>query len=712
MFEINIAVTRSFLDSLESVDKKARKKASELLEKFRENPTAASINYERIHDMKDDKVRTVRVDQKYRAIVLHPETGNTYLFVYIDNHDEAMDWAKKRIFDFNKHTSAFQVIDMDIVDKVNDIEKENNFEINFSLMNMYSEEELMSVGIPKQIIPVLKFVKNNKDLIDNVKDYVSEDIFEILEYCIDGIPIDEIREAFDIAPAIENESFEQMIQKPVNQSYIKVVSNDESINDILDNPIDYWRIFLHPVQKKYVEGSDGNYKGSFQLKGAAGTGKTVVAMHRAKYLAEHIYTDDGDMILYTTFSKKLTKSVEYNLKNMCGLETLKRIEVVNLHSLIKKYLDKYSYPFKILYDKKLRVDFVEEAIERAGKAELFNVKDIIQEIDIVLSYYGISTLEDYLKVSRNGTYKKLGKNQRIELWDIIREYNEILYYQNYKEWWSVVGDAINYLKRSELASYKAIIVDEAQDFGMAEYRFLRNLVPEKENDLFIVGDIRQKIYPVNVNFSKCNINILGNRTNQLTLNYRNTHQINIFANKIIDNIKFIDMDASVTEYNKSNAIINGDEPIIKTLRDYEDECDFVFDEINKITESGIMHNEIAIISRTNGFINKVVNNLTERGLNLMPLEDVDSINNKNVYFGTMHSVKGFEFKVVFIVGANTQSIPLQSHVNRLEHEREKNDFIRMEKSLLYVAATRARDRLYILGSPKISEWMIDTPKLV
>lgn len=160
------------------------------------------------------------------------------------------------------------------------------------------------------------------------------------------------------------------------------------------------------------------------------------------------------------------------------------------------------------------------------------------------------------------------------------------------------------------------------------------------------------------------------------------------------------------ESKNSNAIISGEEPIIKQFESQEQEINYIGEEINKITSAGIMHSEIAIIARTNGTIKKTVSILEKNGLTLNPLEDVDNTNNKNIYYGTMHSIKGFEFKVVFIVGANSSNIPLKSNLNRLEHEREKNEFIKMEKSLLYVAITRARDKLYILGSPDISGWII------
>jgi len=700
---IEVAITRSYLQALSRLPRGIQKKANEFFDKFKENPDSAAINYEKIHNMKDDKVRTVRIDQKYRAIVLHPEEGNVYIFVHVDNHDEAMDWAKNRVFDLNQYTSAIQVVDMEIVEREIDYLLNMN-EAKESIANKYSEDELLEIGIPKMIIPILKFVTSMEDLIASVKGYVSDDIFEVLEFCVSGFPVEEIKDCFSLEPLASTETLTEVLNKPINQSYIKVVTDDEEIKKILDDPIDYWRIFIHPAQRKYVIGNNGNYNGSFQLKGSAGTGKTVVAMHRAKYLAESVYTSEGDRILYTTFSKKLTKSVEHNLKNMCDFEALKRIEVTHLHSLIAKYLQKYNVSFNIV-DDKTRQQLIGYAINKAGFDGEYSVNDIIQELDIVFSFHQITDKDTYLRVSRNGTYKKLGRNQRNDVWLIISEYYELLHEINTKEWWMVIHDSINMLKFKKEIPYKAIIIDEAQDFGMPEYRFLRALIPEKENDLFIVGDIRQQIYFNNVNFSRCNINVLGNRTRNMTLNYRNTFEISQMADKIINGIKYKDLDETILENGNSHAIIKGEKPIINIFRSLDQEINFVAEEINKIVNTGILPNEIAVIGRTNGQLKKAINYLEEKGIKAISLDDVDTITNKKIYYGTMHSIKGFEFKVIFIIGANDETVPLKAMVNQTKSEKEKDIKLRMEKSLLYVAMTRARDMLFITGSPEISSWL-------
>lgn len=630
---IEVAITKSYLKALANVPKGIQKKANEFFEKFKANPDAASINYEKIINMKDDKVRTVRIDQKYRAIVLHPPEGNVYLFVYIDNHDEAMDWAKNKIFDINEYTAAIQVVDLEIVDTYKE-QEENEYDWSNieekSIADMYSEEELIELGIPKLILPVLKLVKSNQDLINYIQKYVSTDIFDILEFCLEDLPANEIKECFSVEPINSNLSMLEAIQKDINKSYVHVISEEETISDILDNPIDYWRIFIHPKQLSYVVGKEGNYNGSFQIKGSAGTGKTVVAMHRAKYLASNIYNANTDKILFTTYSKKLTKSVEYNLKNMCSLDTLNRIEVVNLHSWIAKYLKDHNISFDII-DDQLRYKYINSAIKKLNLEDNYSVSDIVTEIDVVLSYNQITDLSSYLRVSRNGTYKKLGRNQRMQVWQVISEYFEMLNDSQKTEWWLLIKNVIYMIENKKDVDYSAIIVDEAQDFGMPEYRLLRSLVREKENDLFIVGDIRQRIYSNKANFSKCGINIKGNRTRYLNINYRNTLEIGMLADKVIDGIDFKELDELDFEDKKANYVINGVNPIIKSFNNRNSETEFVIKDIKKIISSGISFNEIAIVARTNNYLEMVMASLKNAGISALSLEEINSINIEIVY---------------------------------------------------------------------------------
>lgn len=704
---IEIAITKSYLTALLKMPKNIQKKASELIDKFKSQPEAASINYESIITMKDEKVRTIRVDQKYRAIILQPSEGNVYLFVYIDHHDEAMNWAKNKVFNINEYTSAIQLVDLDIIKGPTESEAVSYEWLSMdekSIADKYTKEELLSMGIPEIVIPVLSMIKTNEDLIEYVKDYVSADIFDILEFCLEGIPVDEILDCLLVVPSVTKPTMKEAINKEINKSYIKVVSDEESIRDILDNPIDYWRIFIHPRQLQYAIGNKGHYNGSFQIKGSAGTGKTVVAMHRAKYLATTVYTAETDKILFTTFSKKLTKSVEYNLKNMCTMESLKRIEVTNIHEWISKYLKDHQIKFQII-DDQTRRGFINNAIHKLQLEDNFTADDIITEIDVVMSFYQVSDLSTYLKVSRNGTYKKLGRLQRTQVWDIVSEYFEMLNEAEKTEWWLLIKTVIYMINHKKDRSYTAIIVDESQDFGMPEYRLLRSLIEEKEDDLFIVGDIRQRIYDNRANFSKCNINIKGNRTRKLNINYRNTYEIGSFAQNIIDGISFKEFDDVEFENIKASYVIKGAEPIIKNFTNKNIESDFVCNEIKEIVSLGVSYNEIAVIARTNKYLESIGERLRNEGIAFASFEEVNPITRDSIYVGTMHGIKGFEFKVVFLIGINDKLLPLKNHLNHLKYENAIEAFVKQERSLLYVSLTRARDLVYVLSSDTKCTWV-------
>ncbi len=705
-----VAITKTYLQSLYRLPKDIQKKANETLEKFRFNCDDASLNYEKIKRMRDDKVRTIRVTQKYRCIVISPDDGNNYIFVYVDNHDEAMDWARNKVFDINDRTSAIQVLDMDLLENFEEeyvdndlsLEQLSHVEEKKTIIDNYSAEELIDIGIPKELIPSLKLVKD-EDSLKSIKDYIDDTTYEILEFCLEGFSVEEIKELFKHEPLKENDTFADVINKNVNRNYIRLVTDDVDVKSVLDNPIDSWRIFLHPTQKKLVEGNNGNYRGSFQVKGSAGTGKTVVAMHRTKYLAQNVYKSRGDKVLYTTYSNKLPKSVEHNLKNMCSIDVLKRIDVKNLYSLVATYLRERGINFNIISDSD-RKEFLSKAIEICGLSDYYTYRDIRREIDVVFKFYQIEDRRTYLRVSRNGTYKKYGKNQRNDIWDIYLEYLNLLEIAGVKEWWMLFADATKMIKKEGYSPYKAIVIDEAQDFSMPEYRFIRALVPQKENDLFIVGDIRQKIYNGKVNFSKCGINIQGKRTNKLVLNYRNTLEISNMADKVILGEEFCDLDGTIIKASMAKAILNGEEPVIKSLSSFEEEAAYVESKINELMSRGMLANEIAIISRKNKVLNDMYSILSAKGFKLRPLKEVDSIDN-SIYYGTMHSIKGFEFKAVFIISANDENIMAKSVMERFTDERETNEFIRSEKSLIYVAITRARDMVYITGSPTVSSYI-------
>src|SRR3954463_10779679 len=145
-----VAIASEFLDAFASIPRAQQRKVREFTEKFRTNPKGPGINYEKIHAVKDDKVRTVRIDQKYRAVILRPPEGDVYVLVWVDNHDEAMDWARKRTFEVNPHTGALQVVSVTEAEQAVHVQPEAR---PSGLFASFADDVLLSFGLPAVLLP-------------------------------------------------------------------------------------------------------------------------------------------------------------------------------------------------------------------------------------------------------------------------------------------------------------------------------------------------------------------------------------------------------------------------------------------------------------------------------------------------------------------------------------------------------------------------------
>src|SRR5476651_1553926 len=151
-----VAIGSDFLEAFARVPRAQQKKVREFTEKFKANPKSSAINYEKIHAVKDDKVRTVRIDQKYRAVILHPDEGDVYVLVWVDNHDEAMDWASKRRFEVNPVTGSLQVFSVSEAEEAISPKKKT---AKPGLLDKYPDDVMLSFGVPEALLPAVRAVK-------------------------------------------------------------------------------------------------------------------------------------------------------------------------------------------------------------------------------------------------------------------------------------------------------------------------------------------------------------------------------------------------------------------------------------------------------------------------------------------------------------------------------------------------------------------------
>jgi len=693
-----VALGSDFLDAFARIPRAQQKKVGEFIEKFRANPKSAAINYEKIHGVKDDKVRTVRIDQKYRAVILHPEKGDVHVLVWVDSHDEAMDWARKRTFEINPVTGALQVVNVVEAEQV--VTPEPAKKKQKGLLEAYDDDVLLSFGVPTALLPAVRAVKNGEELLSLVK-HLPAEAAEALTWLNEGIPVEEVRVTVAVAPAkkaVDTADLAAALENPDTRRRFVTIKSADDLSSMLDAPLAKWRIFLHPSQERLVT---KNFNGPARVTGGAGTGKTVVAMHRARHLAKEVFPDQADRILFTTYTANLAHNVEQTLRSLCG-EEMSRIDVLHLHSWAVRYMNSQGVEFRIATDDEIEQCW-DTAVAASGNAN-FDVGFLKQEWDQVVEAKGIQTLQDYLKVPRTGRGRTLSKPQRGQVWKTFEKYREALRDRGKQEWLQAIQETRRYLEQKKpTLPYRAVVVDEAQDFHPEEWKLIRAIVPPGPNDLFIVGDAHQRIYGRKVVLAGCGIQIQG-RSSTLKINYRTTEQIRDWAMAMLQGIDVDDLDGKKEDKAGYKSLLSGPKPEVHHFSTVDEEQKFLAKTLKECLKQW-KPEEVCLVARTTRQLERdYLPVLKTAKVPFVVLDKTHEGKEEGVRLATMHRVKGLEFPVMLLAGVNSKVVPVYlSSVEgdptaRQEHEDR-------ERSLLFVAGTRARDRLVV------TSWGVPSPFL-
>lgn len=673
-----------FWDAFLNINKGTQSKITEFISKFRTNSKSSALNLESISTFKDQSLRTARVDQKYRAVLKEVTPGELYLLVWVDNHDEAMDWAKNKVIDWNEQTQAYQVFS---VDETVAIEDSQSPTLDTSLfMNIYTQDDLVAIGVPEVLMPSVLKVYDISGL-EKLEDYLPVDAFENLFYLLDGASIESLK-----TDILQGKQIDDALGSKNNARSFIEFTNDEILNEALRGSLHKWKYYLHPSQSAVV---NGDFKGAVKISGGAGTGKTVAALHRLKYLAAKNTSDSP--ILFTTFTKELSES----LSALAGdLEIPpQQFKILNIDALAFQLSQEFN--LRQPTDKVFGMNAVkkpDEIWEEVLEEYLASFDDTFlkEEFEEVVLIQNVHTSSEYLKASRIGRGKAISRKQRLEIWKLIelflaKKSASNLYYK--EEIYNMVS---NYLKENGKNIFSHVIVDELQDFSNVELNFIRSLTPEGENDLFLVGDPLQNIYDRKINFSKAGINIRGKRSKRLRINYRTTEEIKNLAMSVILDEKYDNFDGEEESKAGYLSLFHGPKPVYKLFSSKEEELTAVKEELVSLLEDGVHYNEIVIAARTRDSVNDFRNYLHQNGI---PYVDKHLLNstNEGIRIATFHGLKGLEFKHVFLVDVNDRTFPRLPFDYASLSEIEKSQILKTEKSLFYVAASRAIQQLSISG---------------
>lgn len=691
-----VALSNDFLLQLSKLPAKVHSKVMKWATQFQADPTSAAINYENIHSARDANLKSVRLDDDWRGIVFKPAASDVYVLLHVNHHDEAYRWAKNRKLAINPVTGAMQLVSLEQVTETEVVapldstaHQPATLTKNTSapaLFAQLSDHQLMGLGVPRELLEMARRVASDKEL-DAIQSRLPIEAYEGLFLVAAGDSVESILSARETSTetTVDVDDFATALNTPESQSRFKVVSDDETLVSILNAPLAQWRVFLHPTQKKLA---DGERNGPVRVLGGAGTGKTVLAMHRAKWLAEHRATT-GQKVLLTTFTRNLAGDIEQNLKTLCQPEVLSRLEVTNLDAWVHTYMRKQKLEHRIVYDRK------QEGAAQAWQSALA-VRDTgldlpddfyAQEFEQIVLAQGITTLEQYRIARRMGRGVVLSRSKRDAVWPVFDEYRGQLASRKLKDVNDAYREVAQLLTTDPKAQtryqtrYSSIVVDESQDFGPQALKLIRAMAPMGANDLFFVGDGHQRIYNRNrAAMSQCGIDIRG-RSKKLYINYRTTDEIRRQAVALLEGVDIDDLDDGQDESQRYRSLSHGPTPSVL----YFDGLEKAFTEVlaflkqwqhhSNEPDAGLTYCVIASSEKTRDALSKQLQRAGVRTVSITAQSNHTDENNV-VYMSTMHRAKGLEFDCVAVVAP-------QSYLN--EKSKENN-----QRQLLYVALTRAK----------------------
>lgn len=659
-----------------------------------------------ISNAKSDGIYEMPVDNQFKYSMIFSLQDNVCILLFVGLRDLALQQGRGIKYEINAETNCIQVYE-----SANPMRREikpeedkcsaashDIAERSAYVFAKWDADDLLYLGVPKEYLTKLIDVKTLKEFAAIQKALPREAVDAL--YCI--LNGDSVEKAFKVNHPQNIKVKREDIKKAAqNQSVgIAPIENEEDVKHMFEAPLEKWRVYLHPQQRHIAYRS---YAGSVRVLGSAGTGKTVVALHHAKYLAKTLGEDKK--ILFTTYTKSLMNDINTRLNAICSVDERNKIEVLHFDGILQKILSESTAKQKvIIYDDHILEEKWREAVEQAAILDKtsYNWSFYQDEWVNVVNAQGIKS-DEYINEDRAGRGRRLDRDSRQKICPVFRKYAELMRNADKIDREAAANYCVTLLK-DELTSYRfdSVIIDESPNFGPAQFRLLRALAGDPHpDDMFITGDSRQRIYSgrPKVVLSKCGINIRG-RSYSLAVNYRTTGRILEVANLLLKDIIYDDLDGGNDNSGDTYSTIEGEWPVYNKYETKEAEVQGVVSAIQKQIKSGIKPSEIAIVARTHKVLDKLQSELFRAGI------PVSKETEKNcIHLLTMHKSQGMEYSYVYVVAVNKDVIPLRVALDKAYDKAERTNRLNEEKQLLYVAITRARNEVFISYTGKPSEFI-------
>ena len=684
--EIRIADTfTDALGRLSAADQKAVKTSAFDLQTNLQHP---GLQMHRIDNSRDPNFWSVRVNAGVR-IVLH-KTEMSLLLAYVDHHDKAYAWAARRRIEAHPKTGAVQIVEVrerveEIAPPVAPVQARAAPRPGLPFATL-ADDALLSVGVPMDWLADVRSASEDAflELAPHLPAEASESLLQFATTGVLARP----------GPATANP-----YAHPDALRRFRVIEDVKELAQALDSPWEKWMVYLHPSQREIVE---RDFAGPARVAGSAGTGKTVVALHRAVRIAK---TSPDARVLLATFSDPLAAALASKVSLLAGPEpsVIPRIRVASLTGVAAEL-------FELATGRRAHVakdDQIVRALERAAADAGLSAKlnFLRSEWANVVDAWQVKDAAEYLAVPRLGRDRRLGSKQREQFWPVFAAARASLESRGFYTWPGVFTAVTRHFAEKPTKPFSHVVIDEAQDLGVPELRFIAAIAPEGKNVLFFSGDLGQRIFQQPFSWKALGVDIRG-RAATLKVNYRTSHQIRRAADKLLPGPQR-DVDGVVEERKGTVSVFNGPEPTIVITQDEAAETSTVAAFIKDALAAGIAPREIGVFTRAPETLSRARAAVLSAGAEALELSDRIDDPGERVSIGTMHLAKGLEFKAVAVMACDEDALPLRSRIDTAADEAELEDVYDTERQLLYVAATRARDRLLVTGVKPGSEFLRD-----
>ena len=624
-------------------------------------------------------------------LIVHKSAGSL-LLCYVDHHDKAYAWAERRKLEIHPKTGAAQLVEIhEVVQEIVVplyVQKQLPLPSQPPLFARVAEEQLLSYGVPPEWVSEVQ--KATEATLLTVTDHLPSEAAEaLLELATGGKPKLPQRAATGANP----------FDHPDAQRRFRVMSDVEELRRALDYPWDRWTTFLHPEQRQWVE---RDYNGPAKVAGSAGTGKTVVALHRAAFLARK---NQDARVLLATFSDPLGNSLKNCLRRLISNEPrlAERLEVSSLDAIGSRLYKSFFGPPKLAGSAQVTHALREAATQVSGHK--FSQTFLFKEWEQTVDAWQLRTWEEYRDAPHLGRKTRLAEPQRHAAWTIFEGVQSALAAQGVLTTAGLFTRVANALRESKKQPFDFAVVDEAQDLTVAHLRFLAALGAERPNALFFAGDLNQRIFQQAFSWRSLGVDIRG-RSRTLRVNYRTSHQIRMQADRLLNEITS-DADGLSEERGKTVSVFNGTPPTIHILPTQAEEITAVAAWLAKCVKDGLAAQEIAVFVRSNNELERARSAVQAADLPFNVLDEKVQTTSGAVSISTMHLAKGLEFRAVVVMACDDEIIPLQARVEAVGDEADLAEVYDTERHLVYVACTRARDRLLVTSVEPASEFLDD-----